>query len=73
MELARSASPTTYMHTDEPPMLVVHGTGDRLVPYNQAELLVEAMGEKIYLLPSHVEIRCSSKKLSLPEIEAFYH
>jgi acetyl esterase/lipase len=43
MELARSASPTSYMHADEPPMLVVHGTSDRLVPYNQAELLVEAM------------------------------
>jgi acetyl esterase/lipase len=43
MDLARSASPTSYMHADEPPMLVVHGTSDRLVPYNQAELLVEAM------------------------------
>ena len=43
MELARSASPTTYIHADEPPMLVVHGTADHLVPYLQAELLVEAM------------------------------
>ena len=43
MDLARSASPINYVHADEPPMLVVHGTADRLVPYLQAELLVKAM------------------------------
>jgi acetyl esterase/lipase len=43
LELARSASPINYVHSDEPPMLVVHGTADRLVPYLQAEILVEAM------------------------------
>jgi acetyl esterase/lipase len=43
MDLARSATPTNYMHADEPPMLVVHGTADHLVPYVQSELLVEAM------------------------------
>jgi len=42
-DLARSASPISYLHADEPPMLVVHGTADHLVPYLQAELLVEAM------------------------------
>jgi acetyl esterase/lipase len=45
-ELARSASPVNYVHASEPPMLVVHGTADRLVPYLQAEVLVEAM-EKV--------------------------
>lgn len=43
LDLARSASPTTYMHADEPPMLVVHGTADHLLPYVESELLVEAM------------------------------
>jgi acetyl esterase/lipase len=42
-ELARSASPVNYVHASEPPMLVVHGTADKLVPYLQAEVLVEAM------------------------------
>ena len=42
-DLARSASPINYVHGDEPPMLVVHGTRDQLVPYIQAELLVAAM------------------------------
>jgi acetyl esterase/lipase len=43
MNLARSATPITYVHADEPPMLIVHGTADRVVPYLQAELLVEAI------------------------------
>jgi acetyl esterase/lipase len=43
LDLARSASPINYVHADEPPMLVVHGTADQLVPYIQAELLVGAM------------------------------
>jgi acetyl esterase/lipase len=42
-ELARSASPISYVHKDEPPILVVHGTRDQLVPYMQAELLVNAL------------------------------
>ena len=45
-ELARSASPINYVHANQPPMLVVHGTADRLVPYLQSEVLVEAM-EKV--------------------------
>ena len=45
-ELARSASPINYVHANEPPMLVVHGTADRLVPYLQSEVLVEAI-EKV--------------------------
>jgi len=42
-DLARSASLVNYVHAEEPPMLVVHGTADHLVPYIQADLLVEAM------------------------------
>jgi Prolyl oligopeptidase family len=42
-DLARSASPVNYVHGEEPPMLVVHGIADQLVPYLQAELFVAAM------------------------------
>ena len=42
-EVARSASPINYVHAGQPPTLVVHGTVDKLVPYLQAEVLVEAM------------------------------
>jgi fermentation-respiration switch protein FrsA (DUF1100 family) len=43
LDLARSASPINYVHRNLPPMLVVHGTRDQLVPFVQAELLVGAM------------------------------
>lgn len=38
-ELAKEASPVTYVSKDDPPFLIVHGDKDRLVPQNQAELL----------------------------------
>jgi acetyl esterase/lipase len=43
LDLARSASPIYYVHADEPPMLVIHGTADHLVPFLQSERLVDAM------------------------------
>jgi acetyl esterase/lipase len=42
-DLEHAASPITYVHKCEPPMLIVHGTDDKLVPYEQAELLADAM------------------------------
>ncbi|MEV8531419.1 alpha/beta hydrolase [Streptomyces sp. NPDC051211] len=43
-ELARTASPVTYAAgAKPPPFLLVHGTGDQLVPYSQSELLAEAL------------------------------
>ena len=35
----RNASPLTYVSPDDAPFLVVHGTRDELVAYNQSELL----------------------------------
>jgi acetyl esterase/lipase len=43
LDLARSASPIYYVHADEPPMLVIQGTADHLVPFLQSERLVDAM------------------------------
>jgi acetyl esterase/lipase len=42
-EVACSASPIHYVHAGQPRTLVVHGTVDQLVPYLQAEVLVESM------------------------------
>jgi acetyl esterase/lipase len=42
-DLARQANPVTYISKDDPPFLVVHGDADRLVPYAQSVLLVEAL------------------------------
>jgi acetyl esterase/lipase len=40
---ARAASPITYVTPDDPPFLLVHGTDDPLVPYNQSERLHAAL------------------------------
>ncbi len=43
MDSARAASPIYYIHSDQPPILVVHGTADHLVPFLQSERFVDAM------------------------------
>lgn len=40
---ALRADPITYVTKDDPPFLIVHGDRDPLVPYNQSELLYEAL------------------------------
>ncbi|MEK6238083.1 MAG: S9 family peptidase [Planctomycetales bacterium] len=42
-ERAKKASPMTYVHTDAPPFLVVHGTADRTVPVSQGDKFVKAL------------------------------
>jgi dipeptidyl aminopeptidase/acylaminoacyl peptidase len=54
-DLRRNASPISYVHEDEPPILIVHGTDDKLVPYKQAELLADAVSsaQLIELMAGH--------------------
>lgn len=42
-EVARQASPITYVSGDDPPFLIIHGTEDRTVPYAQSEKLHAAL------------------------------
>ncbi len=42
-ELAKEASPITYVSKDDPPFLIVHGTNDGTVPLQQAEMLHAAL------------------------------
>lgn len=42
-DIARAASPITYVSADDPPFLTAHGTKDPLVPYEQATELDAAM------------------------------
>ncbi len=42
-ELCATADPITYVSADDPPFLVMHGTVDDLIPFNQSELLVDAL------------------------------
>jgi acetyl esterase/lipase len=42
-EVAKAASPVTYVSADDPPFLVAHGAEDGVVPLAQAETLVAAL------------------------------
>ncbi len=42
-EATARANPITYVTTDAPPFLVVHGDADPLVPHGQSVILVEAL------------------------------
>ena len=42
-ELARAADPATYIDKRDPPILIVHGTKDRVVPLSQSEYLAEKL------------------------------
>ena len=42
-ELARKLSPLSYVRTGAPPVFIVHGTADTIVPYSQSVRLKEAL------------------------------
>jgi acetyl esterase/lipase len=42
-DAAKAASPITYVNKDDPPMLLIQGTKDPLVPHSQAVQMVEAL------------------------------
>jgi acetyl esterase/lipase len=44
-DAARHVSPVTYVSKDDPPFLIVHGTNDMTVPFNQSERLRDALRE----------------------------
>jgi acetyl esterase/lipase len=45
-ELAAQISPITHASADDPPTLIIHGDADKLVPIQQAELLVAKLKEQ---------------------------
>ena len=55
-ERAKLASPVRLVQPDAPPMLVVHGTQDDLVPVTQGKLLVAAL----------LDLGCDASLLELP-------
>jgi acetyl esterase/lipase len=53
-DAARKASPITYVSKDDPPFMLIHGTRDPVVPFNQSDLLVTALknvGVEALLVP----------------------
>lgn len=54
LDVAKSASPITYVDSDDAPTLIYQGTKDRLVPYTQATLMADAMTKAG--MPGRVEL-----------------
>lgn len=46
VEESRAVSPVTYVSEDDPPVLILHGTHDALVPYAQSVQFAEALKAK---------------------------
>ena len=45
-EYYRKNSPITYVSEDDPPILLIHGTEDKIVPFQQSEILISILGDK---------------------------
>ncbi len=45
MEMARMASPVTYVSKDASPFLLIHGSKDAVVPFTQSEILRDALNK----------------------------
>ena len=45
LEIGRSISPVNHVSADDPPTLIIHGDADKLVPIQQAEILVKKLKE----------------------------
>jgi acetyl esterase/lipase len=55
-EIFRAASPIAQIHPDAPPFLVVHGTGDTIIPVDQARSFVERLRAESKSVVSYVEL-----------------
>ena len=55
-EIFRDASPIARIHPDAPPFLVVHGTGDTIIPVAQARSFVERLRAVSRSVVSYVEL-----------------
>jgi acetyl esterase/lipase len=42
-DIGRKISPINHVSPDDPPALIIHGDADKLVPIQQAELIVEKL------------------------------
>jgi dipeptidyl aminopeptidase/acylaminoacyl peptidase len=44
-KLGKEISPVNFIHAGQPPMLIIHGDADKLVPIQQAEVFVKRSAE----------------------------
>lgn len=43
LEIGKSISPVNHVTSDDPPTLIIHGDADKLVPIQQAEIIIEKL------------------------------
>jgi acetyl esterase/lipase len=55
-DVFRKASPIAWVHKDAPPFLVIHGTGDSVIPVEQARCFVEKLRAASHSAVSYVEL-----------------
>src|SRR5262249_6996502 len=55
-EIFRSASPIARVHADAPPFLVIHGTGDGVIPVEQARIFVDRLRAASRSVVSYLEL-----------------
>jgi acetyl esterase/lipase len=55
-EIYRKASPIAQIHSEAPPFLVIHGTGDSVIPVAQARSFVERLRSVSRSVVSYVEL-----------------
>jgi acetyl esterase/lipase len=55
-DVFRKASPIARVHADAPPFLVIHGTGDSVIPVEQARSFVERLRAASHSVVSYVEL-----------------
>jgi acetyl esterase/lipase len=44
-DIGKQISPITHVSKDDPPTLIIHGDADTLVPYQQAQIMIDALKE----------------------------
>jgi acetyl esterase/lipase len=67
-DVAKSASPVTFVSADDPPILIVHGTDDRTVAIRQAEILYDAQ-KKVGNNSTFVKITGGGHGIGGPKVE----
>ncbi|MFG1934127.1 alpha/beta hydrolase fold domain-containing protein [Mycobacterium sp. NPDC048908] len=55
-DVFRKASPIARVHKDAPPFLVIHGTGDSVIPVAQARSFVEELRKTSHSVVSYIEL-----------------
>ncbi|MDT0399870.1 alpha/beta hydrolase family protein, partial [Streptomyces edwardsiae] len=55
-EIYRQASPIAQIHPDAPPFLVIHGTGDSVIPVAQARSFVDRLKAVSRAVVGYIEL-----------------